>query len=101
MPPPPMSPQGSRGGLITAAVILSILFVTSAIFAFYYNAENNKSLNTAENANKKLNQYANAEAQADSRVQGMVEKATETRQSAIQVALDQIDALNKLIAGSA
>lgn len=37
--PPPMSPQGSRAGLITAVVVLSILFVTSAIFAFYYNAE--------------------------------------------------------------
>ena len=50
MPPPPMNPQGSRAGLITAVVILSILFVTSAIFAFYYSAEHTKEAQTAQGA---------------------------------------------------
>jgi hypothetical protein len=33
---PPVSPQGSRGGLITAVVIFTIGFVASTIFAIYY-----------------------------------------------------------------
>jgi hypothetical protein len=35
---PPIGQQGSRGGLITAMVIFAILFLTSAIFAIYFNA---------------------------------------------------------------
>ncbi|MDB5332669.1 MAG: hypothetical protein JWP03_3820 [Phycisphaerales bacterium] len=37
--PPIASPQGSRAGLITAVVVFVILFVTSAIFAIYYNTQ--------------------------------------------------------------
>ncbi|HEV7302327.1 MAG TPA: hypothetical protein VGN72_23515 [Tepidisphaeraceae bacterium] len=40
---PPISPQGSRGGLITAVVIFAILFVTSTIFAFIYSARATRS----------------------------------------------------------
>ncbi len=35
-------PQGSRGGLITAVAIFTILFVVSTIFAIYYGVENSK-----------------------------------------------------------
>jgi len=35
--PPISQSQGSRGGLITAMVIFAILFLTSAIFAIYFN----------------------------------------------------------------
>src|SRR3712207_5864235 len=69
MPPPPLSPQGNRAGLITAVVVLSILFVTSAIFAFYYSAESSKAQGNVKTLNDKLNQYANNEAQGDPAVQ--------------------------------
>lgn len=36
---PPISPQSSRGGLITAVVIFVILFVTATIFAIYYGVD--------------------------------------------------------------
>ncbi|HWB52794.1 MAG TPA: hypothetical protein VG722_01325 [Tepidisphaeraceae bacterium] len=39
---PPISPQSSRGGLITAVVIFVILFVTAAIFAIYYGVNSAK-----------------------------------------------------------
>src|SRR3989442_5802487 len=39
---PPISPQGSRTGLITALVIFVILFVTSTILFIYENAERRK-----------------------------------------------------------
>ncbi|MDP9174837.1 MAG: hypothetical protein M3O30_13380 [Planctomycetota bacterium] len=40
---PPVGPQGSRGGLITAVVVFTIGFVTSTIFAIYYGVALNKS----------------------------------------------------------
>lgn len=39
MPPIAPNPQQSRAGLITALVIFVILFVTSTIFAIYYNTQ--------------------------------------------------------------
>ncbi len=36
---PPINPQGSRGGLITTVVIMSVLFVTSTIFAIYFHTQ--------------------------------------------------------------
>jgi hypothetical protein len=40
---PPISPQSSRTGLITAVVIFVILFVTAAIFAIYYGVDSAKT----------------------------------------------------------
>ncbi|HEY1686363.1 MAG TPA: hypothetical protein VGG19_16475 [Tepidisphaeraceae bacterium] len=39
---PPIAPQSSRTGLITAVVIFVILFVTAAIFAIYYGVDSAK-----------------------------------------------------------
>ena len=39
---PPISPQGSRGGLITATVVFAVLCVTFAIFAIYFAVDDNK-----------------------------------------------------------
>jgi hypothetical protein len=36
---PPINTQGSRGGLVTALVVFTILFVTAAIFAIYFNVQ--------------------------------------------------------------
>jgi hypothetical protein len=98
-----MNPQGSRAGLITAVVVLSILFVTSAIFAFYFSAENNKKEQSLKTTNDKLNQYASGEAQGDPAVSALVEAKNDPQyqgMSAIQVAVKRIGNLSKAIAGS-
>src|SRR5215210_7768925 len=97
--PPPLNPQGSRSGLITAVVVLSILFVTSAIFAFYFSAESSKAQGNVKTLNDKLNQYANNEAQGDPSVQALVEAKGEAGQSAIQVAVGQLRALSRAVTG--
>jgi hypothetical protein len=98
MPPPTLNPQGSRAGLITAVVVLSILFVTSAIFAFYFSAENNKTAKTLDDNRKLLNQYASADAQADAGVQALLELRNDQKyqgMSGIQIAMEQNKALTQ------
>lgn len=102
MPPPSMNPQGSRAGLITAVVILSILFVTATIFAFYYNAENNKTATALKNTTDNLNKYANAEAQADPAVTALVDLKNENQYqglSGIQIAMKKFATLAKAVTG--
>jgi hypothetical protein len=103
MPPPSLNPQGSRAGLITAVVVLSILFVTSAIFAFYYSAEASKAQASVRTTTDKLNQYANADAQGDPAVQALLEAKSDPAfqgQSAIQVAMSRAKNLANAIAGT-
>jgi hypothetical protein len=98
-----MNPQGSRAGLITAVVVLSILFVTSAIFAFYFSAENNKKELSLKTTNQKLEQYASGDAQGDPVVSALVEARNEPAYqglSAIQVGVKRIGNLSKVITGS-
>jgi hypothetical protein len=98
-----MNPQGSRAGLITAVVILSILFVTAAIFAFYYNAENNKTATALKNTSDNLNKYANPEAQADPQVTALVDLKGEGQyqgMSGIQIAMKKFANLAKLVTGN-
>jgi hypothetical protein len=71
--PPPLNPQGSRSGLITAVVVLSILFVTSAIFAFYYSAETNKAEVTLKNRDSQMAQFAPPDVQSDPAVAPLLE----------------------------
>src|SRR5436305_1970944 len=40
---PPVAPQSSRAGLITAVVIFVVLFVAATIFAIYYAVDANKT----------------------------------------------------------
>ena len=39
---PAVGPQGSRGGLIAATVVFTILFVTATIFAIYFGVDDSK-----------------------------------------------------------
>jgi hypothetical protein len=98
-----MNPQGSRAGLITAVVVLSILFVTSAIFAFYYSAEASKATANVKSVTDKSNQYANADAQADPAIQALLEAKNEPAyqgMSAIQVAMARAKNLANAVAGT-
>ena len=93
MPPPPLNPQGSRAGLITAVVVLSILFVTSAIFAFYYASENSRNSMALANQKKEMNRFASADALGDTAVIAAAELGQSdpkySGMSAIQVLLAQ------------
>src|SRR5436190_24338973 len=92
MPPPPLNPQGSRAGLITAVVVLSILFVTSAIFAFYFSADATKSAKSVDEKNKIINQYASDEARAEAPIAALGEAAKDpgnAGKSAIQDLMDR------------
>jgi hypothetical protein len=40
---PPVNPQGSRGGLVAAVVVFTVLFVVATIFAIYYGVQDNKA----------------------------------------------------------
>ena len=98
--PPTMSPQGSRAGLITAVVVMSILFVTSAIFAFYYNAEYRK----ADTANKQLQatnqKFATSAFQQDPAFQAVDAQAGEAGKSVAEVLVEQRDKASMALAGT-
>ena len=101
--PPPMSPQGSRAGLITAVVVLSILFVTSAIFAFYYNAEFNKADRDAKSLRETNTSFASNDFQQDPGFQDVMALRTSDPRyqgkSAAEVLMMQRDAANRALAG--
>src|SRR5580704_11568746 len=40
---PPVGPQGSRGGLVAAVVVFTVLFVASTIFAIYFGVQDSKA----------------------------------------------------------
>src|SRR5687767_16017932 len=102
---PPISPQGSRTGLVTALVIFVILFVTTTILWIYESAER-------RNRDERIAQY-------DARMRDIVDEATiasadvvalgtaakdnpaYSGMSAMQVALAQRSDLGKKIAGNA
>jgi hypothetical protein len=96
-----MNPQGSRAGLITAVVILSILFVTSAIFAFYFSAENSKTEQTLKERETIITQYASDAARSDPNVQALATDAQAANKSAIELLNDQKNALARAITGNA
>src|SRR5688572_5415706 len=78
---PPIGQQGSRGGLITAMVIFAILFLTSAIFAIYFNANMRtfeQKLTQVENKYKKIvsNEQINNESELGTAVTKMREERT-------------------------
>ena len=100
--PPPISPQGSRAGLITAVVVLSILFVTSTIFAFYYNAELGRTEDARSQLEKTNLQFASNEYQQDpafQEVMAMLGEPEYSGQSAAQVLITQRNAANNRLAG--
>lgn len=102
---PPISPQGSRTGLVTALVIFVILFVTTTILWIYEGAERR---NRDERIATYENRYAAVVDEATvggAEVAALKTAATEnprySNMSAMQVALTQRSELSKAIAGNA
>ena len=54
---PPVSPQGSRGGLIAAVVVFTIGFVLATILAIYYGVEVSKDEDTIKTTNDRMRSY--------------------------------------------
>jgi len=54
---PPVSPQGSRGGLITAVVVFTIGFVLATILAIYYGVALSKEEDLYKTANDRMRSY--------------------------------------------
>lgn len=102
---PPISPQGSRTGLVTALVIFVILFVTTTILWIYEGAERR---NRDDRIATYENRYAAVVDEATvggADVAALKTAATEnprySNMSAMQVALTQRSELSKAIAGNA
>ena len=49
---PAVGPQGSRGGLIAATVVFTILFVTATIFAIYFGVDDSKKNGAVADADR-------------------------------------------------
>src|SRR4051812_20443406 len=52
---PPISTQGSRAGLVSGLVVFTILFVTSTIFAIYFNVQFQKTMKDFNDYKKQYN----------------------------------------------
>ncbi len=100
---PPIN-QGSRGGLITAVVIFTILFVTATIFAIIYSVEARRLSEELDTTRQRYSEVGEVDGnsvqellaqRANSPYAGVTEGM-----SAIDVAVQQRDALARRIAGA-
>jgi hypothetical protein len=56
--PPAVSPQGSRGGLVAAVVVFTVLFVAATIFGIYYGVQDSKAEDQLSELNSRYNKIA-------------------------------------------
>ena len=100
---PPISPQGSRTGLVTALVIFVILFVTTTILWIYESAERRNRDDRIADYEKRYASVVDEATIGGADVQALLRRATGTRRtagmSAMQIALAQRADLAKAIAG--
>jgi hypothetical protein len=100
---PPVNPQGSRGGLVAAVVVFTVLFVVATIFAIYYGVQESKAQDTISSLTTKYRQIAvdinssavsqlRDEAQSDARL---------PEPTALAEAIQQRDDLRQMIVGMA
>jgi hypothetical protein len=55
---PPVNPQGSRGGLVAAVIVFTVLFVAAAIFAIYYGVQDSKAEDSLANLTSRYREIA-------------------------------------------
>ncbi|HUB27324.1 MAG TPA: hypothetical protein VL992_18005 [Tepidisphaeraceae bacterium] len=99
---PPVSPQGSRGGLVAAVVTFTVLFVASTIFAIYYGVQDSKAEDTLQSLQSRYRRIAIDLDTPDINSLLSVAPGDTTLQepTAIAEALKQRDDLRHLILGS-
>ena len=102
---PPISPQGSRTGLVTALVIFVILFVTTTILWIYESAERRNRDDRIADFEKRYAAVVDDATINGPEVQALNQARDTAPQysgmSAMRVALAQRDELAKAIAGTA
>ena len=97
---PPVSPQSSRAGLITALVVFVILFVTSAVLAIYNMAEAGKLQQQVDNSKRDNSQFVTEADKTNEQVVAVKSAGGESGKSAILAALDERDTAIKQILGT-
>jgi len=97
---PPVSPQSSRAGLITALVVFVILFVTSAVLAIYNMAEAGKLQQEVTRSKSENAAYVTEPDKTSEQVLAAKTAGGESGKSAIQVILDERDTAVKQILGT-
>ena len=103
---PPSIPKSSRAGLITAAGhLLTVLFVTSAIFAIYFSVQFQKETELYTNYQKQYNGVVSDAAFQSPQFQALKALSTDNStpyagQTVLDVALKQRDDLASAITGA-
>jgi hypothetical protein len=95
---PPVGPQGSRGGLITAVVVFTILFVTATIFAIYFGVDDNKKTDLLTTQAKRTNEIYSAQDITSPRYREII-KTPRPGQTVLQVAFQDAQELAELVGG--
>jgi hypothetical protein len=98
---PAVGPQGSRGGLLAAVVVFTILFVTATIFAIYFGVDDSKKTEALQvQLDKSKVTYSGADLQTG-RYQALSKLATQTRppKTILQMSFADSQNLADLIAG--
>jgi hypothetical protein len=102
---PPISPQGSRTGIVTTLVIFVILFVTTTILWIYESAERRNRDDQIAEFRKRLTDVVDEGTLGGADVQALTTAAREnpaySGMSAMQVAITQRNELAKAVAGTA
>ncbi|MGA2232135.1 MAG: hypothetical protein ABSH22_14660 [Tepidisphaeraceae bacterium] len=99
---PPVNPQGTRGGLVAAVVVFTVLFVASTIFAIYYGVQFGKDEDSLKDLTTRYRDIAQDINNSD--VQNLRTLArTDTKlpePTALAEAMRQRDDLRRLIGGN-
>ena len=102
---PPISPQGSRTGLVTTLVVFVILFVTTTILWIYESAERRNRDDQVTELNKRMREVVDEATIATPDVEVLKKATTEnpaySGMSAFGVALKQRGELSGQVAGTA
>ena len=102
---PPISPQGSRTGLVTALVIFVILFVTTTILWIYESAERRNRDDRIADYSKTYREVVDESTISSADVQSLLQASRDqpaySGMSAMQVALKQREELAKAVAPTA
>jgi hypothetical protein len=95
---PAVGPQGSKGGLLAAVVVFTILFVTATIFAIYFGVDDNKKTDLLDQANEKTRLiYSGADVVSPPYV--AISKNLPRGRTVMQVAFANSQALAEMISG--
>lgn len=102
---PPISPQGSRTGLVSFLVVFVILFVTTTILWIYESAERRNRDDRIADYDKRLRDVVDEATIGGADVQALIQSRDQNPayggMSAMQIALAQRSDLSKAVAGTA